>query len=104
MSVTFSSNMGSFEILNERVRCGFNPASRQMRCTLVWLMPTAFAMLRTLQCVALGGVSRASYWESRYVCNLVARGGRLARPAPTAASPRNLRWARKPDHVGLVPP
>ena len=30
-----------------------------MRCTLVWLMPTAFAIVRTLQCVAFGGVSLA---------------------------------------------
>ena len=61
MSVTFSSNCGSLETLNLAVRCGLRPASRQMRCTLVRLMPIAFAIARTLQCVASGGVSRAVF-------------------------------------------
>ena len=30
-----------------------------MRCTLVWLMPIAFAIVRTLQCVAFAGRSFA---------------------------------------------
>jgi hypothetical protein len=38
-----------------RTKCGFKSASRQMRCTLEWLMPTAFAIDRVLQCVAFGG-------------------------------------------------
>jgi hypothetical protein len=59
MSVTFSSNCGSLETLNFAVRCGLRPASAQMRCTLVRLMPIAFAIVRTLQCVASAGVSRA---------------------------------------------
>ena len=48
--------MGSLETLNVLTRCGLSPASRQMRCTAVWLMPTAFPIVRTLQCVALGGI------------------------------------------------
>src|SRR5262249_44494242 len=44
-----------FETLNVRTKCGFKSASRQMRCTLEWLMPTAFAIDRVLQCVAFGG-------------------------------------------------
>jgi hypothetical protein len=41
MSVTFSSNRVSFETLKRLTRCGFKPASAQMRPTLDGLMPIA---------------------------------------------------------------
>lgn len=57
MSVTFSSNRGSFETLNPFTICGFSPASAHIRPTLDGDMPTASAIVVRLQCVALGGVS-----------------------------------------------
>ena len=57
MSVTFSSNIGSFDTLNPRVRCGLRPASAQIRPTLDGEMPTASAIAERLQWVALSGVS-----------------------------------------------
>ena len=48
--------VGDLELL---YRCGLRPASAQMRCTLVRLMPISPAIVRTLQCVASGGVSLA---------------------------------------------
>ena len=56
MSRTFSTNSGSVESLNVSLRCGCRPNARQMRTTVVWLIPTAFASPRVLQCVAFGGV------------------------------------------------
>ena len=61
MSSTFSVNLGSLDSLKVRVRCGLSPCAFQMRCTLVWLMPATFAMLRTLQCVASAGRSLAVF-------------------------------------------
>lgn len=55
--MTLFSNSGSFDTLNARVRCGFSPASAQIRPTLDGEMPTASAIAERLQCVALGGVS-----------------------------------------------
>ncbi len=60
-STTFSAKFGSFETLNVFMRCGFRPAPFQMFCTAVRLMPTAFAILRALQCVALSGLSVAVF-------------------------------------------
>ena len=90
MSVTFSSNCGSLETLKRAVRCGFKPASRQMRCTLVWLMPIALAIVRTLQCVASGGVSLAvlaSTLAFRSGASGLRPGGRvLSRKRPSTPS------------------
>ena len=55
MSSSFSAKAGSLLILKVSTRCGFNPWARQMRRTLASLMPTAAAMVRVLQCVALLG-------------------------------------------------
>src|SRR6056297_881492 len=57
MSVTFSSNIGSFETLKDLVRCGFSPASAHILPTLDGEMPTASAMVERLQWVAFGGFS-----------------------------------------------
>ena len=57
MSVTFSSNSGSFDTLNPRIRCGFRPACARIRPTLDGEMPTDAAISARLQCVALGGLS-----------------------------------------------
>lgn len=47
---------GSGEILNDSVTCGFNPKVRQIRPTVVWLMPAWAAIDRVLQCVSAAGV------------------------------------------------
>ena len=90
MSVTFSANFGSLESLNLRVKCGFKPASAQMRCTLVWLMPISLAMARTLQCVALAGVSFAVFVSTFSFTSAVSgflRAGRvLSRRRPSTPS------------------
>lgn len=57
MSVTFSSNSGSFETLKVRVRCGFRPASAQIRPALDGEIFMAAAIVERLQCVAFGGFS-----------------------------------------------
>jgi hypothetical protein len=59
MSVTFSSKFGSLDILKRRTRCGFKPASAQIRPTLEGLIPISAAIELRLQCVALGGNSLA---------------------------------------------
>ena len=47
---------GSGEILNDSVRCGFRPNVRQIRPTIVWLIPARLAIDRVLQWVSPGGV------------------------------------------------
>ena len=56
-SVTFSSNLGSLEMVKDFTRWGLKLASRQIRCTLVWLISMAFAIDRDDHCVACGGTS-----------------------------------------------
>ena len=101
MSVTFSSNCGSLETLNRVVMCGFRPASRQMRCTLVWLMPIALAIVRTLQCVASDGVSRAVLARTlAFISELSGflPGGRvLSRNSPSMPSSAN-RFCQRHTH------
>ena len=57
MSATFSLKWGSRESLKLFLRCGLSPCAFQMRCTAaLGETPDAFAILRTLQCVAPGGI------------------------------------------------
>ncbi len=69
-----------------------------MRCTLVRLMPTAFAIVRTLQCVASGGVSFAVLASTlRFIAaDSGARpGGRvLSRSRPSTPSAANRSCQR----------
>src|ERR1019366_1531175 len=60
-SMSFSSNLGSFESLKVLTRCGFSPRDDQTRCTVAGLTPTALAMDRQLQCVS---PSRLLSWVS----------------------------------------
>src|SRR5215475_2320095 len=59
MSRTFSANLGSFDSLMERVRCGLSPCSFHTRCTVVCPTPSSAASKRALQCVAFAGFSLA---------------------------------------------
>ena len=54
-SRTFSTKNGSVDSLNVSALCGAKPKARQMRDTMVWLMPTRLAMSRVDQCVAPSG-------------------------------------------------
>jgi hypothetical protein len=86
--VTFSSNIGSFDTLNQRVRCGLRPTSTQMRPPLDGEMPTASAIAARLQWVASGGASCTVFAITyRRVSrgNGGTRDGRvLSRPSPHA--------------------
>src|SRR5271168_2257238 len=55
-STSLSSNFGSLDTLNVSIRCGCNPRSDQMRCTVAGLTPTRLAIVRHDQCVCPGGV------------------------------------------------
>jgi len=91
--VTFSANFGSLDSLNLRVKCGFKPASAQMRCTLVWLMPISLAIVRALQCVALAGVSFSK--RKRITRPLRLRGGVASRESASHERPRR-EWIEIP--------
>src|SRR6202049_1789984 len=67
MSSNFSANAGSLLILKVSTRRGFNPWARQMRRTLASLIPTAAAIVRVLQCVALAGCWRVVMVTTRLV-------------------------------------
>src|SRR3954470_10267049 len=54
-------NFGSVESLNCWTRCGCRPCARQIRCTELALIPTAFAIIAAVQWVAsTGGSVRVS--------------------------------------------
>ena len=53
---SFFMNPGSQLSLNVSTRCGWSPCACQMRCVMVGLRASALAIVRTLQCVASGGV------------------------------------------------
>ena len=54
-SRTLSTKAGSVDSLNASALCGAKPNARQMRDTMVWLMPICRAMARVDQCVAPSG-------------------------------------------------
>ena len=60
-----------------RTRCGFRPCAAQIRCTLRWLTPAAFAIARPVQCVASPGGSASVISTTR---SIVA-GGKGGLPA-----------------------
>ena len=93
MSRTLLAKSGSLETLKGRTRCGLRPYSFQMRCTLVWLMPIAWAMVRTLQCVALAG---RSFTVFSTILSLRSRAigflpGGLERPLINPATPASAK-------------
>src|ERR1035441_7393835 len=102
MSSSFSANAGSLLILKVSTRCGFNPWARQMRRTLASLMPTAAAMVRVLQCVALAGCWRVVRVTTRLVKRVPMVGlrpGHGAR-APVRGVGRLLACGQSHDAFG----
>src|SRR3989304_5461279 len=55
-SVSFSTKRLSLESLNVSMRCGCKPCASQIRWTVDFPTPWAFAIVRTDQCVASFGV------------------------------------------------
>ena len=55
MSSSFSTNLGSRDILKRLIRWGFRPLAFQMRCTVVSLTPATSASVLVLHCVAADG-------------------------------------------------
>ena len=92
MSVTFSSNSGSFETLKPFTMCGFSPASAHIRPTLEGDIPIASAIVVRLQCVALGGAS-CTVFAITFSRTSLGRGGTregrvLSRLSPGTPSSR----------------
>jgi hypothetical protein len=58
-----STNSGSGERLNERVRCGCTPKSAKYRCTVLLLIPVSAATVRMLQCVPAFGREASTVWS-----------------------------------------
>lgn len=103
--VAFSSNTGSPAALKLSTRCGFKTASFQMRCTAMWLMPTALPLLQKLQRVALGDVSLALLFRTLnliFCGSSLLPGGRVLshRSPRTPASANRLCW-RDSNGLGL---
>jgi hypothetical protein len=93
MSSSFSAKAGSLLILKVSTRCGFNPWARQMLLTLASLMPTAAAMVRVLQCVALVGCRRVVTTTTRLLrralmLGATARNASFCNPAEPSARKR----------------
>ena len=94
MSLTLATNSGSLETLKLRTRCGLSPCSCQMRCTLVWLMPIAAAIVRTLQCVALAGRSFTVFSTTLSLMSSASGflPGGLERPLTRPATPASTKY------------
>ena len=92
MSRTLSMSNGSVDNLNVSLRCGCKPKARQMRLTVDRLMPLAFAMSRTLQCVAPAGVVSSVRMTTCSICSSSMRlgvPGRGSSNSPSCRSSRN---------------
>src|SRR6185369_5804940 len=73
-SCTLAANFGSFDSLKVLTRCGLRPCAAQMRCTLRWLTPAAFAIARPVQCVASPGGSASVISTTRSIVSAVSGG------------------------------
>jgi hypothetical protein len=63
-SRTLSTNSGSVDKLNERVRWGCTPKSAKYRWTVLLLIPVSAAAVRMLQCVPARGREASTVWSS----------------------------------------
>ena len=92
-SMSFSSNCGSLDTLNVSTRCGANPRSDQIRCTVAGLTPTRVDIVRHDQCMCPGGavvvVNRTiSATVSSLIEGLRPRPSRIRSNPPSPASPQ----------------
>ncbi len=58
--LNLGGKLRSFDSLKVRMRCGLRPCAAQMRCTLRWLTPAAFAIARQASASSLPEVRPAS--------------------------------------------
>ena len=88
-SISFSSNRGSLDSLNEWTRCGFRPRAAQTRCTVAAETPTRLAIVRELHCVCPAGLLLRvnSTISSIFDCGMLDLRPRPARTLPSLASP-----------------
>ena len=77
----FSTSCGSGEIVNDSVTWGLRPNVRQMRPTVVWLIPAFVAIVRVLQGVSPGGVV-----SSVFTITASTSSSEIVRGAPTLGS------------------
>src|SRR5580704_8657354 len=105
-SWTLAANFGSFDSLNVRTRCGLRPCAAQMRCTLRWLTPAAFAIARQVQCVVSPGGSLSVISTTRSTAAGVSGGlppGRVA-SCSSPSTPSAINRACQRQIVGLPLP
>jgi hypothetical protein len=99
--------LGSVDSLKVRTRCGFKPWAAQIRCTLRWLTPAAFAMARQVQCVASPGGSAWVISTTRSITagdNGGLPAGRVAscsNPSTPSAMKRACQRHRRLPFAGL---
>ncbi len=92
MSRTLSMNNGSGDSLKVSLRCGCRLKARQIRLTVLWLMPHCRAIARVLQCVASRGVvSRVNVTTRSTSASLTVRGA----PGRGSSSNPSSRFATK---------
>jgi hypothetical protein len=104
ISVTFSSKFGSFDILKRRTRCGFKPASAQIRPTLEGLIPITAAIELRLQCVVFGGNPLAVLDRTlRFTAGDTAACYRAAASCPATNPQHLLRCSAPANATNIVP-
>jgi hypothetical protein len=102
---TFSANWGSLLTVNVRDRWGFRPCLCQIRHTLFSLSPTALAMLRVLQCVALLGFSCVVFRTTSWILVGAIVGvlpGRGASLSSAAKPPSRNRFRQRAAFSGII--
>ena len=83
--LTFSTNCWSFDSLKVFTRCGLSPCAFQMRCTLVWLSPTAGPSCARSNASPAGGFSCKRHVN--HPLDHRSRQRRLA-PGPAGVAPQ----------------
>ncbi len=105
MSRNLSTNAGSLESLNCRMRCGWSPWERQMRCTEVTLTPAASAIAALVQCVASSGgcsMVSATTRSATEGSSFAMREGRvLSRSSPSTPSAAKRSCQRQTQVLDL---
>jgi hypothetical protein len=99
--MSFSSNRGSFEILNVVTRWGLSPLADQIRCTVAGLTPACLAIDRHDQCVASLGLE---CWVNSTISATFSSliDGFRPRPVATSPNPVSPSWVNCARHASTV--
>jgi len=100
MSRTLSMNSGSRLSLKAWLRWGCSEKARQMRLTLLWLSPVAWARERVDQCVAAGGGLSKVRASTRSTAASLRRRGVPGRGS--SSSPSRRRRTKRCRHLPTV--